>query len=70
MNLGARQLGSQNTPCCVGLQHHIQNYHRVFTFSFNLCDGSALPIELEVTILRIAITMKLPLGESQHHRLL
>jgi hypothetical protein len=29
-----------------------------------------LPIELEVMILRIATTMRLPLDESQHHRLL
>jgi hypothetical protein len=29
-----------------------------------------LPIELEVMILRITTTMKLPLDESQHHRLL
>jgi hypothetical protein len=29
-----------------------------------------LPIELEVMILRIATTMRLPLDESQHHRVL
>jgi len=29
-----------------------------------------LPIELEVMTLRTATTMKLPLDESQHHRLL
>ncbi len=29
-----------------------------------------LPIELKIKTLRIAIMMKLPLDESQHHRLL
>jgi hypothetical protein len=29
-----------------------------------------LPLELEIMILRIAMTMKLPLDESQRHQLL
>ncbi len=42
----------------------------VLTFSFNLWDGSALPIELEVMTLHTATTMTLLLGESQHRQLL
>jgi hypothetical protein len=41
----------------------------VFTFSFNLWDGDVLTIELKVMILRTATMMRLPLDESQHHRL-
>ncbi len=42
----------------------------VLPFSFNLWDGSVLPIELEVMTLRTATTMKLALDESQRHQLL
>jgi hypothetical protein len=35
-------LGFQDPPCCVSLQHHIQNYHMVFTFLFNLWDGGVV----------------------------
>jgi hypothetical protein len=35
-------LGSQYPPCFVGSQHHIQNCHKIFVFSFNLRNGGAL----------------------------
>jgi hypothetical protein len=63
-------LGFQDPPCCVSLQHHIQNCHMVFTFSFTYRVETLLPIELKIMILRTITMMRLPLDESQHHWLL
>ncbi len=48
--------------------YKIDTWYSPFCLTYGM--EALLPLELEIMILRIAMTMKLPLDESQRHQLL